>query len=124
MAEDIKDTGLEAPNKSPKDKPVWDMEERVNLRLEDYSAKEIAFAMKNAEPGETPTEVFKKDFVQAGIEGLRQKVKAEGGIPEPTSRSIKVDKKTFAEMTPEERKKNFKTHHAKFFANASQQKVT
>lgn len=56
---------------------------------------------------EDPDEVFKDPFFQAGLKEFRAQKSVEGAIPSSTNHSKKVDGKTFAEMTPEERKKNW-----------------
>lgn len=56
---------------------------------------------------EDPDEVFKDPFFQAGLKEFRAQKAVEGAIPSSTNHSRKIDGKTFAEMTPEERKKNW-----------------
>ena len=54
-----------------------------------------------------PAEALKDPFFQAGLKQFRQDQRAKDAIPSSSNVGRKVDGKTFAEMTPEERKKNW-----------------
>jgi hypothetical protein len=58
--------------------------------------------------GETdPAEALKDSFFQAGLKETRREAKVASAIPSSSPGTIKVSGKTFAEMTPEEREKNW-----------------
>lgn len=54
-----------------------------------------------------PEEALKSPFFQAGLKESRRASRVAEATPSSTNRSAKVDGKTFAEMTPEERSKNW-----------------
>jgi hypothetical protein len=54
-----------------------------------------------------PDEALKKPHVKALLESVSANAKANGVTPSPSSRTPVVDGKTFQEMTPAERQKNF-----------------
>lgn len=79
-------------------KILEEQEERVDLRLQDYSKEEIDFASRNREPGQKLSDAIKSDFVAAGIEAMRKKRKAEDGTPAPSNRTATFNGKTFADV--------------------------
>ena len=79
-----------------------------------YQDEEIAFLERNRQKGQTILEVEKDPYVKGGIETLRAEKKVEQATPNPSSGSVKVDKKTWGEMSPEERRKNFEKHKTVF----------
>lgn len=54
-----------------------------------------------------PEEALKDPFFQAGLKEFRREKRVKEAIPSSSNRSAKVDGKTFSEMTPEERAKNW-----------------
>lgn len=54
-----------------------------------------------------PDEVLKDPFFQSGLKEFRRTNRVQDAIPSSSNRSTKVDGKTFAEMTSEERSKNW-----------------
>lgn len=84
------------------------LEQKVDLRMEGYSKDEISEieAYANAKKLSL-TEAKDSPFVQKAIEGLREEKKVEESTPSPSSRSVTVENKTFADMSEAERKKNF-----------------
>lgn len=74
-----------------------------NLSPEETDAV-FAFAKGN---GLSNEDAFKHPFVRSGIEGSRRENRIAAGTPGPSSRVPKVEGKTFREMTPAERRKNW-----------------
>jgi hypothetical protein len=54
-----------------------------------------------------PEETLKDPFFQAGLKESRREARVKDATPSSSSRASKVDGKTFADMTSEERKKNW-----------------
>lgn len=54
-----------------------------------------------------PEQVLKDPFFQAGLKEVRAQKRVSDAIPSSSNRSTKVDGKSFAEMTEEERAKNW-----------------
>ena len=75
-----------------------------------YTDEEIAFLERNQGKGQSILEVAKDPFVKGGIDTLRTDKKVEQAMPNPSSGSVKVDKKTWADMSKDERRKNFEAH--------------
>lgn len=73
-----------------------------------YSPEEVdkIFAFAKGE-GKKPEEVVDDPFVQAAIDKIREKKKVENAIPFPSNSTLKVDGKSWDEMTPEEQKANY-----------------
>lgn len=57
--------------------------------------------------GKKPDEVLEHPFIKNGLDAMRRASRASGATPGPSSRSPQVEGKSFKDMTPEERKKNF-----------------
>lgn len=57
--------------------------------------------------GVSPEEAIKDNFVRAGVDALNSQARVHGATPGPSNRSPRYEGKTFAEMTPDERRKNF-----------------
>jgi len=79
-------------------KILEEQDERVDLRLQNYSKQEIDFADRNREQGQSLSDAIKSDFVAAGIEALRQKQKAEDGTQQPSNKNTLYQGKTFAQV--------------------------
>lgn len=107
-------------SKPLQDKPKPVEETFVNdIKELKLAEKKRQFGYKNAlSPEETdklfryagdsdPNEVLKDPFFQAGLKTFRQQQKVQDATPSSSNRSTKVDGKTFAEMTAEERAKNW-----------------
>lgn len=54
-----------------------------------------------------PEEAFKDPFFQAGLKEFRRERSVKEAIPSGSNRSTLVEGKSFADMTPEEREKNW-----------------
>ena len=90
----------------------------ARLIADGYQDEEIAFLERNQSKGQSILEVAKDPFVKGGIETLRADKKVEQATPNPSSGSVRVDKKTWGEMSPEDRRKNFENHKAKWQRNS------
>jgi len=62
--------------------------------------------------GKKPHEVLDNTFFKSGLQALRQQQRASGAIPGPSNRSFQVEGKTFNELKPEDKKKNFASYVA------------
>jgi hypothetical protein len=54
-----------------------------------------------------PEEALKDEFFQGGLKEFRKNKKVEDAIPSSSGRGQKIEGKTFTEMTPEDRAKNW-----------------
>ncbi len=111
-AKALKSSTLSKPTK-PEESFVKDIQE---LKL---AERKRQFGYKNGlSPEETdklfryagdtdPSEALKDPFFQSGLKEFRRGQKVQDAIPSSSNRSNKVDGKTFAEMTSEERAKNW-----------------
>ena len=82
----------------------------ARLIANNYTDEEIAFLERNQSKGQSILEVAKDPFVKGGIDTLRADNKVEQAMPNPSSGSVKVGKKTWADMSKDERRKNFEAH--------------
>lgn len=95
-------------------------EEIVNdVRFLKLSEKKRQFGHENSlSPEETdklfqyagdkdPSEALKDSFFQAGLKEFRNAKKVAGAIPSGSNRSTTVDGKSFKDMTPDERARNW-----------------
>ncbi len=83
------------------------LEEKFELRHQGYSREEIAFIKANTPQDKSMTEAAELPFVKAAIEGIRGQKKAEEATPNPSPRTLYAGDKTFRDMSPAEREKNF-----------------
>ena len=109
-------------NKFKNTPPAKEADEEIRSKVEKLSVAEEkrTFGYHNGlSPEETdevfayasgagikPTEAKDKPFVKAAIDSIRAQRRAEGAVPDPSSDSIRVDGKSFAEMNDTERKQN------------------
>ena len=106
---------LDALGESKTPKPATDdvlsvAKDYARLIANNYTDEEIAFLERNQSKGQSILEVAKDPFVKGGIDTLRADNKVEQAMPNPSSGSVKVDKKTWADMSKDERRKNFEAH--------------
>ncbi|MBK9272787.1 MAG: hypothetical protein IPM48_14475 [Saprospiraceae bacterium] len=84
------------------------IESVLDLRTKGYSDAEILAFNKYAKKMNVPiSEIIEDPFIKAGIEAERQKAKVEQTTPNPSNGTMTVKGKTWAQMTPEERKMNY-----------------
>lgn len=113
LARSLRGKSLPTPKAEVDDEIVSDVKE---LKLIE---KKRQFGYKNSlSPEETdrlfryagggdPGEALKDPFFQAGLKEFRREARVKDAIPSSGNRSSKVDGKSFAEMSPEERQKNW-----------------
>lgn len=113
------------PTQKPKDDMGNVREAGTRLSALELAESKRQYAWENnLSPEETdavfrlnsnPTKETLNDiFIKGGLEAFRAKKRVENAIPSPSSRSSAVDGKSFADMTPEEREKNFSKVAANF----------
>lgn len=91
------------------------IEEKVELRMEGYTTQEIAEMEKYAAGAKLSLREAKdNDFVKSAITKLRADKKADETIPEPSSRSVTIEGKTWDTMSQQERASNYQTMVQKF----------
>lgn len=109
--EKLKTTSGESKKSKPTAPTDDEQEAALDLRFDGYSKAEIAEISTYAKAkGISIAEARKSEFVQAGIEKLRAKDRSEDATPRPSGRVFVTPagaKKTFAEMTRDERKASF-----------------
>jgi hypothetical protein len=85
-----------------------DIETVLDLRAKNYSDSEILTLRKYAKKMNTPiAEIIEDPFIKSGIEAERQKAKVEQNTPNPSAGTFTAKGKTWAQMTPDERKTNY-----------------
>lgn len=85
-----------------------EIEQVLSLRAEGYTDGEILSLRTYAKKMNTTIrEVASDEFIKAGIETKRAKLKASEATPPPSNRSVTVKGKTWETMTDAERRTNF-----------------
>lgn len=84
------------------------IDEKVDLRLEGYSKDDIV-AIERAMAGRSLADTLSDPYVKAALDGVRSTRTAEASTPEPSSTipTFTTEKKTWAQMSPAERKANY-----------------
>lgn len=113
------ETPAEKPNDPPVSDPNDDLKKTVEkLQLSEEKRKagdrhklssdetDLLFQMSGNDPSRVD-EIFKTDFFQAGLTGLRAKAATDSATPGPSNRSPQVEGKSFNQMNEDERRKNF-----------------
>lgn len=80
--------------------------EELALLQKGYSPEEIDIAMRLA-PGKSMSEAITDPTAKAAIEGIRRERKMSNAAPEPSDRIPVHQGKSFNELTPQERQKNY-----------------
>lgn len=84
---------------------------KIVQTFKDFDDSEIDFIETFAAGrGKKPEEVVNEPAVKTFITAHRQERRTATATPEPSARSPKIQGKTWAEMTPDERKTNFAAH--------------
>lgn len=103
----LKDKPVAEPAATPA-APLDELDAVLELQSKGFSPNEVreakAFAKRT---GQTLNAVASDKYFTAGIEADRAKQSVEQATPAPSSRTLSVGNKTWAEMTPDERKANF-----------------
>lgn len=107
------------PTPTPTEKPADEVVTRLSKLELEAEKRQFGYA-HGLSPEETdkafayakgadiqPDEVLKDDFFKKGLDALRAQNGQDGNTPHTSRRLPKVEGKTFAEMTPEEKKKNW-----------------
>lgn len=106
-----------APTNPPKPEPTAELDKRLgNLELSERK-RQAGFKL-GLSPEETDTlfrfagdkdidAAFNDPFFQSGLKETRRANRVKNAIPSGSNAAVKVDGKSFEEMTPEERKKNW-----------------
>lgn len=83
------------------------IDDKVDLRLSGYSKEDIELIERNF--SESIPKTLENPYVKAAIEGVKKTRQAEESTPEPSSNipTFTKDKKTWAQMTPDERRANY-----------------
>jgi hypothetical protein len=102
--------------------PVVDEIETVlALRAEGYSEKEILEIRRVAKDMQKPIdEVVKMPFIKPWVEEERAKARSTEATPQPAGNVLSAGGKTFAQMTPEERGKNWDSLMSKAAKNKNE----
>jgi hypothetical protein len=112
--EGLKEKPVDAKEEKPS-APIIDtdaIETRAVLRVKGYTPEEIRTMESYAKgSGKKLSEVVDDPFVKAGIDNLRSAAKSEQATPPSSSGSTTHKEKSWAEMTPEERKTNFESYN-------------
>lgn len=109
------------PDSLPTPTPTEPDEVKARIAKLELEAEKRQFGYKNGlSPEETdkafayakgadmkPEDVLQDDFFKKGLDALRAQNGQDSNTPRTSRRLPKVEGKTFAEMTPEERKKNW-----------------
>lgn len=83
-------------------------EEKVELRIRGYSPEEIAFIESYAKgSGKSLLSVAEDEYVKAAIDVMRQKKQAESKIPPSSNVQSVPQRKSWEQMSREERKAKF-----------------
>ncbi len=80
--------------------------EEIALLQKGYSPEEIDVAMRLA-PGKSMTDAINDPTAAAAIDGIRRKNKMSSSTPEPSDRVPVHQGKSFGELTPQEKSKNY-----------------
>lgn len=112
----LKEVPKEAPLSAPE--PKLSVDQKVDLRLEGYSKEEIAYIERNLHD-RTLEDTLADPHVKAGIEGVRQTTKAQEATPAPSTAvpTFTAEKKTWAQMSEQERRDHYQTAISKIQAN-------